>query len=212
MRHLVKGKKIGRNVPHRKATLQALSNALIKHHRIKTTVAKAKELRSFFEPLVTRAKEDNAHNRRRVFSKLQDKEAVSLLFDEVAPKSKDRPGGYTRVIKAGFRNGDSAEMAVIELVDYNDIKPESSTKRKRTRRAGRSKKTTTASKPDEKKASDAEEKQTSASEAEKAEADSGETEEKNESGNAETEQQASADSSEEESGESSGGEEEEEKK
>lgn len=212
MRHLVKGKKIGRNVPHRKATLQALSNALIKHHRITTTVAKAKELRSFFEPLVTRAKEDNPHNRRQAFSKLQDKEAVSLLFDEVAPKSKDRPGGYTRVIKAGFRSGDSAEMAVIELVDYNDIKPESSTKRKRTRRAGKSKKTTSASKPSGKKDADAEEKQTSASETETAETDSGdEIKEKKESDDADTEQQASAGSSGEESGESSDGEEEEEK-
>lgn len=151
MRHKVKGKKIGRNVTHRKATLQALSNALIREHRITTTVAKAKRLRSHFEPLVTRAKKDTSHNRRQVFSKLQDKEAVSLLFDEVAQKAMDRPGGYTRIIKAGFRSGDGAEMAVIELVDYNDIKPEASSKRKRTRRAGKSKKTTPASPEKEKK-------------------------------------------------------------
>lgn len=146
MRHKVKGKKLGRDVPHRKATLKALSTALIREHRIVTTVAKAKALRSFFEPLVTRAKEDNSHNRRQVFSKLQDKKAVSLLFEEVAEKAKDRPGGYTRVIKAGFRKGDGAEMAVIELVDYNDIKPQDTgSSKKKTRRAGRSKKVTSAS-------------------------------------------------------------------
>jgi large subunit ribosomal protein L17 len=152
MRHLVKGRKLGRKVPHRKATLQSLSIALIKNHRIVTTVAKAKELRTFVEPLITRAKEDNQHNRRQVFSTLKDKEAVDHLFAEVAQKAKDRPGGYTRVVKAGFRSGDSAEMAVIELVDYNDIKPEGSTaKKKRTRRAGKSNKPTDSEKEPEKK-------------------------------------------------------------
>ncbi len=138
MRHLVKGRKLGRTASHRAATMKALSIALIKERRIVTTLAKAKELRRYVEPLITKAKEDSSSRRRLIFSKLTDKKAVDLLFNEVAPKAKDRPGGYTRVLKLGPRNGDGAEMAVIELVDYNDIKPEGSTKRKRTRRAGRS--------------------------------------------------------------------------
>ncbi|WP_370647625.1 50S ribosomal protein L17 [Rhodohalobacter sp. 614A] len=146
MRHQVKGKKLSRSTPHRKATLQALSVALIKEHRIKTTVAKAKELRTFIEPLITTAKVDNTHNRRKAFSSLQSKEAVTALFETVGPAAKDRPGGYTRVLKLGYRLGDSAEMAVIELVDFNDIKPETkSSKKKRTRRAGKSNKPTSAS-------------------------------------------------------------------
>lgn len=138
MRHLVKGRKLGRTPSHRKATLSSLSVALIKEHRIVTTEAKAKELRTYVEPLITKAKEDTTHKRRQVFSKLRDKKAVSHLFDEVAQKAMDRPGGYTRVIKIGNRSGDGAKMAVIELVDYNDIKPEDSQKKKRTRRAGKS--------------------------------------------------------------------------
>lgn len=144
MRHLKKGRKLGRTPSHRKATLASLSNALIKEHRIVTTVSKAKELRTFVEPLITKAKTDTTHKRRQVFSKLNDKEAVTQLFDEVAQKAMNRPGGYTRVVKLGYRSGDDAQMAVIELVDYNDIKPEDSQKRKRTRRAGKSKKTTSA--------------------------------------------------------------------
>ncbi|MGM0589781.1 MAG: 50S ribosomal protein L17 [Bacteroidota bacterium] len=145
MRHLVKGSKLGRKTGHRKATLRSLACSLIEKHRIQTTVPKAKALRTFIEPIITRAKEDTQHNRRQVFSKLQNKHAVSLLFDEVGPKAKDRPGGYTRVLKTGFRAGDGAEQAMIELVDYNDIKPEGTGgKRKRTRRAGRKKKTTSA--------------------------------------------------------------------
>lgn len=138
MRHLVKGRKLNRTSSHRKATFSSLSAALIKEHRIVTTVPKAKELRTFVEPLITRAKEDTSHNRRQVFSKLNDKQAVSHLFDEVAQKAMDRPGGYTRVIKLGYRNGDGAHTAVIELVDYNDIKPEDNRKKSRTRRAGKS--------------------------------------------------------------------------
>lgn len=141
MRHLVKGRKLGRTASHRKATLSSLSVALIKEHRIVTTVPKAKELRTFVEPLITRAKKDTSHNRRQVFSKLNNKAAVSHLFDEVAQKAKDRPGGYTRVVKLGYRSGDGAEMAVIELVDYNDIKPEDSQQKSRTRRSGKSTKT-----------------------------------------------------------------------
>jgi len=145
MRHLVKGRKLGRTPSHRKSTLAALSVALIKEHRIVTTVPKAKELRTFVEPLITKAKKDTPHNRRQIFSKLNDKGAVSHLFGEVAQKAFDRPGGYTRVVKLGYRSGDDAHMAVIELVDYNDIKPEDSQKKKRTRRAGKSKKTTSSS-------------------------------------------------------------------
>lgn len=145
MRHLVKGRKLGRTPSHRKSTLASLSVALIKEHRIVTTVPKAKELRTFVEPLITKAKEDTPHRRRQVFSKLNDKEAVSHLFEDVAQKAMDRPGGYTRVIKLGYRSGDDAHTAVIELVDYNDIKPEDSQKKKRTRRAGKSKKTSSSS-------------------------------------------------------------------
>lgn len=141
MRHQVKGRKLNRSTPHRKATLQALSVALIKEQRIKTTLAKAKELRRFVEPLITRAKTDTTHNRRLVFAALQDKHAVTELFEEIGPTASDRPGGYTRVLKLGFRSGDAAEMGLIELVDYNDIKPETkTTKKKRTRRAGKSNK------------------------------------------------------------------------
>lgn len=145
MRHLVKGRKLGRTPSHRKATLNSLSVALIREHRIVTTEAKAKELRTYVEPLITKAKEDTTHNRRQVFSKLQDKKVVSHLFDEVAQKAMDRPGGYTRVIKIGNRSGDGAKMAVIELVDYNDIKPADSQKKRRTRRSGKSTKSTTTS-------------------------------------------------------------------
>jgi large subunit ribosomal protein L17 len=144
MRHLKKGNKLGRTPSHRKATLASLSTALIKEHRIVTTLPKAKELRTFVEPLITKAKTDTTHKRRQVFSKLRDKKAVTHLFDEVAQKAMDRPGGYTRVVKLGYRSGDDAKMAVIELVDYNDIKPEDSQKTKRTRRSGQSKKTTSS--------------------------------------------------------------------
>jgi len=117
---------MGRTAPHRKRTLQALSNALIENKKITTTVAKAKALRPFVEPLITRAKEDTEHNRRQVFRHLQNKETISELFDEVADRVGDRPGGYTRIIKLGQRSGDGAELALIELVDYNDVKPSGS--------------------------------------------------------------------------------------
>lgn len=112
MRHRVKGRKLSRTASHRKATMRALTMALVKEHRITTTVAKAKELRRFVEPIITRAKEDNLLNRRMVFSSLQNKETVKKLFSEVGPKSADRNGGYTRVIKLGFRQGDGAEDGI----------------------------------------------------------------------------------------------------
>lgn len=145
MRHRVKGRKLSRTASHRRATMRALTAALVKEHRIMTTLAKAKELRRFIEPVITRAKEDSHHNRRQVFSSVQDKHIVNALFEEVGPAAKDRPGGYTRVIKAGSRQGDGAEMAIIELVDFNDIQPEGkTTKKKRTRRAGKTNTPTSA--------------------------------------------------------------------
>ena len=123
MRHRKKGKKLGRTSSHRKRTLQALSNALIENKNITTTIAKAKALRPFVEPLITRAKDDTEHNRRQVFRHLQNKETVNELFGEVAEKVGNRPGGYTRIIKLGQRSGDGAELALVELVDYNDVQP-----------------------------------------------------------------------------------------
>jgi len=135
MRHQLKGKKLNRTASHRKATFRSLAIALIKNERIVTTSVKAKELRRIIEPIITRAKEDTMHNRREVFSFLHDNDSTSKLFNEVAPKCVDRPGGYTRVIKLGTRKGDGTEVSVIELVDYNDVKPDSaSRKKKRTRR------------------------------------------------------------------------------
>ena len=151
MRHQKKGYKLGRSKPHREATLAALSTALIKHKRIRTTLTKAKALRMYVEPLITRSKEDTTHNRRQVFRHLQDKQAVKELFGDVAAQVGDRPGGYTRIVKLGQRLGDGAEVAMIELVDYNDVQPEGSgsSSKSRTRRGGgkgrrRRKKTTAA--------------------------------------------------------------------
>lgn len=138
MRHRKKFNHLGRKTAHRKAMLANMACSLIEHKRINTTVAKAKALKQFVEPLVTKSKNDTTHNRRIVFSKLRQKDAVTELFREVAVKVGDRPGGYTRIIKLGSRLGDSAEMAMIELVDYNELynagKP---TKKKSTRRSRR---------------------------------------------------------------------------
>ncbi|MGO2356736.1 MAG: 50S ribosomal protein L17 [Mesonia sp.] len=138
MRHGKKINHLGRKTAHRKAMLANMAASLIEHKRINTTVAKAKALKQFVEPLVTKSKEDTTHNRRLVFSKLRDKYAVSELFREVAPKVGDRPGGYTRIIKLGNRLGDNADMALIELVDFNETynvsgatKKKSSTRRSR---------------------------------------------------------------------------------
>ncbi|MEM8556413.1 MAG: 50S ribosomal protein L17 [Bacteroidota bacterium] len=138
MRHGLKIKKMGRTAAHRKATLAAMSSALIEHKRIKTTASKAKALRIFVEPIINRAKEDTTHNRRQAFRYLRNKHAVKELFGDIAQKIGDRPGGYTRIIKLGSRAGDATEMAIIELVDYNDVRPDgaSSGKKKRTRRSG----------------------------------------------------------------------------
>ena len=117
MRHKKSGRKLNRNSAHRKALFKNLAIALIEQDIIKTTLPKAKELRSFIEPLITMAKVDNVANRRHVFSKLRSDSAVAKLFSEVSVNAKDRKGGYTRIIKAGFRPGDKADMAYIELVD-----------------------------------------------------------------------------------------------
>jgi large subunit ribosomal protein L17 len=120
MRHGKKVNHLGRTSSHRKAMLSNMATSLIMHKRITTTVAKAKALRKYIEPLVSKSKEDSTHSRRVVFSYLQDKVAVSELFREISRKVVDRPGGYTRILRTGFRIGDAAEMCIIELVDYNE--------------------------------------------------------------------------------------------
>lgn len=143
MRHGKKTIHLGRTTAHRKSMFANMASSLIEHKRINTTTAKAKALRQFIEPIITKSKEDTTHNRRLAFSKLRNKHAVTELFREIAPKVGDRPGGYTRIVKLGNRLGDNAEMAMIELVDYNEIynpktkKSKSSTRR--SRRGGSSK-------------------------------------------------------------------------
>lgn len=139
MRHGKKNNHLGRKTAHRKAMLANMACSLIEHKRINTTVAKAKALKQFVEPLVTKSKEDTTHNRRIVFSRLRQKDAVTELFRDVAVKVGDRPGGYTRIIKLGNRLGDNADMALIELVDYNETyNVGKATKKKSTRRSRRS--------------------------------------------------------------------------
>jgi len=141
MRHGKKFNHLGRKSAHRKATLRNMVIALITHKRINTTVAKAKALRVFAEPLITKAKTNNMHNRRVAFSYLQNKEATTELFGTIAEKVGDRPGGYLRIIKTGFRLGDGAETAMIEFVDFNDVytkagKTKKGGKTRRSRRGG----------------------------------------------------------------------------
>ena len=140
MRHGNKVNHLGRTTSHRKAMLSNMASSLILHKRLTTTVAKAKALRKYVEPLLTRSKSDTSHSRRMVFSYLQDKESVKTLFGEVASRISDRPGGYTRIIKLGAaRLGDSAEMCLIELVDFNDLyTKEGTAKKAKTRRSRRS--------------------------------------------------------------------------
>ena len=148
MRHNKKFNHLGRKAAHRKAMLANMASSLIAHKRISTTVAKAKALRMYVEPHITKAKEDTTHSRRVVFSYLQDKEAVSELFREVAGKVADRPGGYTRILKTGNRIGDNAEMCIIELVDFNEAmlaaKEEAAAPKKRRSRRGGAKKEVSA--------------------------------------------------------------------
>ena len=137
MRHGKKINHLGRKTAHRKSMLANMACSLIEHKRINTTVAKAKLLKQFVEPLVTKSKEDSTHNRRIVFSRLRQKGAVAMLFRDVAVKVGDRPGGYTRIIKLGNRLGDNADMAMIEFVDYNEIYNADKPKKKTTRRSRR---------------------------------------------------------------------------
>ncbi|MCL2414609.1 MAG: 50S ribosomal protein L17 [Bacteroidales bacterium] len=142
MRHGKKFNKLSRTHSHRRQMLANMASSLIMHKRIKTTLAKAKALRIYVEPLLTKSKEDTTHSRRVVFSYLQDKNAITELFREISPKIADRPGGYTRILKIGKRLGDNADMAMIELVDYNEgmLKEKKAAKAKTTRRAGTRKK------------------------------------------------------------------------
>ncbi len=138
MRHGKKVNHLSRQASHRKSMLANMACSLIEHKRINTTVAKAKALRMFVEPLITKSKEDTTHNRRTVFAYLRDKYAITELFREVASKVGDRPGGYTRIIKLGNRLGDNADMAMIELVDFNEFYSAGKKEAKKTTRRGKS--------------------------------------------------------------------------
>jgi large subunit ribosomal protein L17 len=142
MRHGKSFNHLGRTASHRKAMLSNMASSLILHKRISTTVAKAKALRKYVEPLITKSKTDSSHSRRVVFSYLQDKESVKILFDEISEKVNDRPGGYTRIIKTENRLGDNADMCIMELVDYNELllADKEPAKAKTTRRSRRGKK------------------------------------------------------------------------
>ncbi|MBZ0206846.1 MAG: 50S ribosomal protein L17 [Flavobacteriales bacterium] len=154
MRHGNKNNALGRKKAHRDSMLSNMACSLIEHKRIETTLAKAKALRIYVEPLITKSKEDSTHSRRTVFSYLRSKEATAVLFRDVAPKVADRPGGYTRIIKLGNRLGDAAELAMIEMVDFNTLysaKEKAGAEVKRTRRS-RSGKSATTAKPEAKTA------------------------------------------------------------
>lgn len=130
MRHKVKGRKLGRTASHKSALMKSLTTALLKHKRIKTTEAKAKEARTYIEKLITKAKKNDLHSIRQIMSVINDREVVKELFADIIPKIGERPGGYTRVIKLGNRAGDAAAMAILELVDYNDIANQKAEERK----------------------------------------------------------------------------------
>ena len=149
MRHNKKFNHLGRTASHRSAMLSNMACSLIKHKRITTTVAKAKALKKFVEPLITKSKEDTTNSRRVVFSNLQDKLAVTELFKEISVKIADRPGGYTRIIKTGHRLGDNAEMCFIELVDYNENMAKEKVAKKATRTRRSKKAATEAAAPAE---------------------------------------------------------------
>jgi large subunit ribosomal protein L17 len=151
MRHGNKVNNLGRKSAHRKAMLSNMACSLIEHKRINTTIAKAKALRIFVEPLLTKSKTDSTHSRRTVFSYLQNKDIVTELFREVAPKIANREGGYTRIIRTGYRLGDNAEMCMIELVDFNELYTNDKAKKttRRSRRGGAKKEVTEATVVDE---------------------------------------------------------------
>ena len=149
MRHGKKTNHLSRKTAHRSALLSNMACSLIEHKRINTTLAKAKALRKYVEPLITKSKEDTTHNRRVVFRYLKNKDASSVLFRDVAPKISGRPGGYTRIIKLNNRLGDNAEMAMIELVDFNELLTKDQSKKKKTRRRGGKKATSEVQKAKE---------------------------------------------------------------
>lgn len=124
MRHRNSGRQLNRNSSHRKAMFKNMASSLVRHELIKTTLPKAKELRRVIEPLITKAKKDSVANRRLAFARLRDRDVVTKLFNELGPRYQDRPGGYVRILKCGFRPGDSAPMAIVELVDRPEIEEE----------------------------------------------------------------------------------------
>lgn len=148
MRHGKKFNHLGRTSSHRKAMMSNMACSLIEHKRIQTTLAKAKALRRYVEPILTRGKKDDTHQRRQVFKYLQSKNAVTELFGEIGGKIADRPGGYTRIIKLGFRQSDATEMAIIELVDYNEHMLKDAKPAKKKSRRSRKKKTTKKAAPE----------------------------------------------------------------
>ena len=135
MRHRVRGRKLNRTESHRKALLRSLTTSLFRHKRIRTTLAKAKETRTFAETLITKARKNDLHSKRQVMSEIHDKEVVKELFGDIVEKVGDRPGGYTRVVKLGQRDGDAAQMAVLELVDYNEVATAKAEQQKEKREA-----------------------------------------------------------------------------
>jgi large subunit ribosomal protein L17 len=147
MRHLREFNHLGRTASHRKAMLANMATSLIIHKRITTTTAKAKALKTYVEPLITKSKEDSTHSRRMVFGYLKDKSAVAELFREISPKIAERPGGYTRILKIGNRIGDNAEMCILELVDFNEAMKGGEAAKPKTARRRRSTKKTTAETP-----------------------------------------------------------------
>ena len=151
MRHGKKFNHLSRKTAHRKAMFANMTSSLIEHKRIHTTLAKAKALRVFAEPIITKSKNDTTHNRRLVFKALRNKYAVTELFKNISVKIADRPGGYLRIIKLGNRLGDNAEMAMVELVDYNEIYAPKAKKKKRSRRSGKNKTETTEATTEETK-------------------------------------------------------------
>ena len=157
MRHGKKFNHLGRQTAHRKSMLANMACSLIEHKRINTTVAKAKALKQFVEPMITKSKTDTTHNRRIVMARLRQTEAVTELFRDVAQKIGDRPGGYTRIIKLGNRLGDNADMAMIELVDYNEVYNAGKAPKKTTRRSRRGGSKATTTPPVDTKASNEEE-------------------------------------------------------
>lgn len=140
MRHRVKGRKLNRTESHRKALLRSLTTSLFRHKRIRTTLAKAKETRTFAETLITKARKNDLHSKRQVMSEIHDKEVVKELFGDIVEKVGDRPGGYTRVVKLGNRKGDAAEVAILELVDYNEVMKTKGEEKKEERETKKAKK------------------------------------------------------------------------